>query len=151
MTKPVQQRLEDNHTPVPESGCWLWLGCVDGSGYGMIRVDGKTERTHRLSFSLSNNGIPEGLHVLHHCDVRSCINPDHLYAGTNSDNIADKVRRGRVKAGFQKGIKNINAKLTIEQANEIRASSLTQMEIAKKYGIGQTTVSEIKLNKTWKD
>lgn len=151
MTKPARQRLEDRCIPVPESGCLIWLGALDGSGYGIIRIDGKTFRTHRASFYFANNGIPDGLHVLHHCDIRCCINPDHLYTGTNSDNIADKVKRGRVVTTFKNGADNPNAVLTAEKVKEIRLSTLTQVEIAKKYGVGQTTVSDIKTNKIWKD
>lgn len=82
-------------------GCWLWTGALNDAGYGMISdragtVSGSTaKRAHRMSYELHKGPIPDGLHLLHSCDVRKCVNPDHLSVGTNQDNIADRVSKGR--------------------------------------------------------
>lgn len=76
-------------------GCWLWKGTRNMKGYGTIKKDRKTYRAHRVSWELHNGPIPEGKQVLHKCDMRSCVNPDHLYLGTNIENVRDKMVRGR--------------------------------------------------------
>lgn len=74
--------------------CWLWLGgAIDG--YGTITEEGRTVRAHRVSYKLHVGPIPTGLFVLHHCDVPSCVNPDHLFLGTHSDNMKDRQMKGR--------------------------------------------------------
>lgn len=97
--KPLAEKV-DNYVPVPECGCWLWMGCVDRDGYGRMRglVDGVVwfMFAHRASFIVHKGNIPNRLHVLHRCDVPSCINPDHLYAGTHQQNMQDKQERNPV-------------------------------------------------------
>ncbi len=81
--------------PVPEAGCFVWLGCMSTSGYGRVRSDGKTQQAHRVAWQQTNGVIPEGMQVCHKCDTRCCVNPDHLFLGTNGDNIRDMVAKGR--------------------------------------------------------
>jgi hypothetical protein len=78
-----------------ESGCHLWMGARNIWGYGRHKVDGKTCAAHRTAWGLANGSIPEGLLVLHHCDNPCCVNPDHLYVGTQADNMRDMFARGR--------------------------------------------------------
>jgi hypothetical protein len=78
-----------------EEGCWEWTGTIEKNGYGSIYVGGKTERAHRISYTLAIGQIPTGRLVCHHCDNRRCVRPDHLYAGTHGTNITDAYRRGR--------------------------------------------------------
>lgn len=79
--------------------CWLWTGRQFWDGYGAFdrRIDGvkKIFKAHRQSYELSVGAIPDGLHVLHRCDVRLCVRPDHLFLGTNDDNVADRTAKGR--------------------------------------------------------
>jgi len=95
--------FERNFIPEPNSGCFLWIGTIIPKGYGHFKCDGKTFRAHRYSWELENGKIPDGLHVLHRCDIRSCVNVDHLFLGTNADNMADRGRKGRTQ---NIGIKN---------------------------------------------
>lgn len=82
---------------LPWSGCWIWLGgLVDPKGYGSFKFDGES-RAHRSAWALFHGPIPDGLHVLHRCDVPSCVNPAHLFLGTNNDNIADASAKGRLR------------------------------------------------------
>ena len=90
----VRAYIEAKSTLVPWSGCWLWNGGLNPSGYGVLGIIGRNQRAHRVSFEEFNGKIPEGMQVLHRCDVKSCVNPAHLYAGTVQDNANDRVKRG---------------------------------------------------------
>jgi hypothetical protein len=74
--------------------CWLWTASLVG-GYGRIKVDGRGEYAHRLSWEMSHGPVPDGLCVLHHCDVRRCVKPGHLFLGTRLDNNKDRDQKGR--------------------------------------------------------
>src|ERR1700761_773896 len=84
---------------VDENGCWIWNGAVSGNGYGINTRAGKGKRMHREYYTHFKGPIPEGMHVCHRCDVPRCVNPDHLFLGTNADNMADKVAKGRQTRG----------------------------------------------------
>lgn len=86
-------RLESKILPEPNSGCWLFTG--GGTRYGLIWVDGKQCLAHRVMWELVKGPIPEGRAICHHCDVGFCINPDHLFVGTQQENIQDSIRKGR--------------------------------------------------------
>lgn len=76
-------------------GCWLWQGRVGTHGYGMLSHNGKLTTAHRVSYVLKYGDIPSGMIVCHHCDVRRCVNPEHLFLGTHLDNMRDCVAKGR--------------------------------------------------------
>lgn len=145
----LDKRLSEKYIPEPNSGCWLWLGgMTKENGYGKISIDGKFHKAHRTMFELHCGEIPEGFEVCHSCDVPSCVNPDHLFAGTHIDNMADRDRKGRRIA--PKGTTNGFAKLTDETVRAIRAAATgTQEEIAQRFGIDQTNVSLILRGKRW--
>ena len=95
----ILERFEAKYVPEPNTGCWLWIGASDdrpGKGYGFIRFRGrKNWSAHRVSYTLFRGEIPEGMHVCHSCDTPACVNPDHLWLGTNQDNQLDKSIKGR--------------------------------------------------------
>lgn len=123
--------------PITESGCWIWmLRLAKESGYGEFHFYGTTELAHRVSYKLFVGDIPSGLFVCHKCDVRECVNPNHLFVGTHRDNMRDMVRKGRGKRGKSKV-------LTKEQINEIRGSSIPQRTLAKQYGVCQQYISMV--------
>jgi len=145
--RTILERFEEKYIPEPMSGCFLWTASVNNSGYGWIGVNGKTVGAHRLSYELFIGSVPDGLCVLHKCDVRSCVNPDHLFLGTYKDNRADMIAKGR--APDMKGVNGGGAKLTEEQVLEIRVASGTHRQIASRYGIVNSLVSYIKNRKSW--
>ena len=93
---PVADRFQEGYLPEPTSGCWLWKRAINSAGYGLIGKEGKLYTAHRISWELHNGPIPEGIQVCHKCDVKYCVNPDHLFLGTQKDNMDDAVRKGRV-------------------------------------------------------
>lgn len=132
--------------------CWNWVGEKDGGGYGRTRWEGKCHKAHRIAWRLLRGKIPAGLFVLHHCDNRSCCNPEHLYLGTQADNMRDMVERKRRK-GIGCGEKNGRSKLTQEQAEAIcllyAAGQMSQQKIANQFGVSQFAVSAIVRNKRY--
>lgn len=89
--------FNDNYVPEPNSGCWLWIRrYTRGMGYGSFQINRqKNVRAHRHSWEIHKGPIPAKTHVLHRCDVPSCVNPDHLFLGTAKDNMLDKAAKGR--------------------------------------------------------
>lgn len=89
---------------IQENGCWEYCGYIGTHGYGQIRiggrVNGKLLRTHRVAYDLVKGDIPKGINVLHTCDNPKCVNPDHLFLGTQQDNVDDCINKGR--RGFQR-------------------------------------------------
>jgi hypothetical protein len=109
----------------------------------MMKVDGSPVTAHRVAWELTNGPIPPGLHICHRCDNPPCVTPAHLFVGTNLDNIADKVAKGRQR-GARAGERHHNAKLSDADADGIRASSKMQKELAAEYGVSQSLVSLIR-------
>lgn len=124
--------------------CWPWTGALNrAGGYGHLSWGGRTIYAHRLAHTLRKGPIPEGMQILHACDNPLCCNPAHLSAGTQAENIADMVAKGRHAVGER----NARTKLTDEQVEAIRKDPRTQSVIAAEYGIRQSLVSMIKAGK----
>lgn len=131
--------------------CWLWRGSRRRA-YGRMEYQGGTYSAHRLAYLLAYGSIPFPLFVLHRCDNPLCVRPDHLFVGTPSDNMCDKVSKGRQ---FRpRGEKNgKSAKLTWKEVAEIRRkrASNTLQQLADEYGVTISNISAIALNKSWKE
>jgi hypothetical protein len=135
-----------------EGGCWLWRLSQDKDGYGRTCFLGKVDKAHRVAWMLYHGPVPEELCVLHKCDVPACINPDHLFLGTELDNAQDRDTKGRT--GDTAGEKNGAVKLTWPVVRQIRkelAEGLEQVPIAEKYGVSKSLISQIHTNKIWRE
>ena len=131
--------------------CWQWMLSSDSRGYGEIRLQNRLWRSSRVAYHLRHGSIPSGMHVLHKCDNPLCCNPDHLFAGTNFDNMQDMLKKGRGKNRFTKR-PNVT-RLTAEQVREIRklhAAGSSSKVLGKTYRIDPKTVSRIVNRHTWK-
>jgi hypothetical protein len=141
---------EFKHPRMPEAfwshvektdGCWIWHRGIDKQGYGTLKCWGKVSKAHRVSWELHNGPIPDDLFVCHKCDNPPCVNPEHLFLGTNKDNCDDRDRKGRV-----------NTVLTAEQVLEIRSlceHGMLQRVVAARYGVQQSLISLIVNRKIW--
>lgn len=150
--------------------CWPWMGTrVDG--YGQATFGGRRQPAHRVAWELTCGAIRDGLWALHHCDNRPCCNPSHLFLGTNADNVADKMAKGReargerlaaaIRPSIQRGDAHYSrrhpeamkhgedvssARLTwgqVAEARSLRACGLTQRAIAAKFGVARSTISYV--------
>jgi len=131
------------------SSCWNWKGAKDYDGYGFIKhKDGTQLRAHRVSYEIHFGTFNKNLFVCHHCDNPSCVNPEHLFLGTNSDNQLDMYKKGL--GPDLSGENNPASKLTLEEVNKIRADTRTHIKIATDYGISLGQISNIKRRKQWK-
>ncbi len=144
--------------------CWLWTAS-NNYQYGTLNIKNKICKAHRLSWELHYGKIPDELHVLHHCDIPLCVNPDHLFLGSHQDNMKDMIEKGRetFKKGFDikkvcpnlvinnKGERNGRSKLTEKDVLEIRklSSLMTHVKLAKIFKMSPVTISEIVNNKSW--
>lgn len=116
------------------------------NGYGQAHYAGRTVLVHRIAWELANGPVDGGLYVLHRCDNRRCVNISHLFLGSFDDNMADMVAKSRQAHGERNG----HAKLTEQDVLAIRASSDLHADLAKRYGVSQGHVSEIRSHKTWR-
>lgn len=147
--------------------CWLWTGCVQ-YGYGLVGIGGNTFKVQRVSWGITNGQIPHGMLVCHKCDVRNCVNPDHLFLGTHDDNNKDMKRKGRAATGDRNGTRlhpeSIpkgeqhwwSAKLNAKTVRAIRSLAApgslhgVKAEMARRFGVSQTTIGHVLSRKTWR-
>lgn len=138
VTVSKKEFFEERFTPEPNSGCWLWVGPIKRGKdiRGIFCFDGDKKQAHRVSYELYKGIIPDALHVCHTCDVTTCVNPDHLFLGTHTENMQDSARKGRKSRKIVKwGDQNPSSKLTEEQVAEIKSRQFGPTYYAKKFGI----------------
>jgi hypothetical protein len=129
-------RLMADVVMVPLVGCWLWTGALSDSGYGSVWLRGRVMGAHRAFYTLLVGAIPPGQHVCHRCDTRACVNPYHLFLGSRSDNMRDSAEKGRM--GHR------TAKLTYEQALEVKASTKRGVDLARRFGVSENVICNIR-------
>ena len=148
--RPDQYFIDRFHSQIEKTdSCWLWTGSVSAQDYGHFwaRYEGEQfYKAHRYSYRIHHGPIPEGLHVLHSCDVCRCVNPRHLSVGTQAMNM----RQCRLKGRSNRGSINGRAKLTEDQVMEIiNTPNETCAALGKKYGVHNSVISNIRIGKKW--
>jgi len=135
----------------PSTGCWNWTGVISPNGYGRIKWCQKNHGVHRAAYlTLLGKPIPQGFSVLHKCDNKRCLNPSHLYIGTQKDNVADREERTR----SYKGSGNPNARLNEDDLVQILRMGqlgLRHKDIAQIFGVSRATISQFLQGRTWRD
>ncbi len=133
-----------------DDDCWLWVGKnKNRKGYGRLKIDGKSVQSHRFSYQLHYGSIPDGLLVCHTCDTPACVNPKHLFLGTNADNVADRDRKGRKALGEHNG----KSKLSLADVVLVKSmftQGLSNCEIGRRLSINHSTVRAIRNGVTWR-
>lgn len=141
-TRPYQERFWEKVCESGSEGCWLWTATTDRKGYGQFTpTHNHKVLAHRFAWFLVFGAYPIGL-LCHRCDIPLCVNPSHMFVGTQSDNLRDMVAKDR---------HHNNHKLSVEEASEIFSlrGKATQSTIAKKFGVAQSMISRIHLGKAW--
>lgn len=141
--------------------CWNWTAHVPPKGYGQMAMDanGYRETSHRAAYIYHRGDIPTGIQVLHSCDNKKCVNPNHLHLGTRIDNAREAVERGLYVRGSEwkslhsaslpKGENHKRAKLTADKVRRIRASSKSGVALAREFGMAPTNISRIRRGLAW--
>lgn len=148
----MPERFWQKTVPIPEAGCLLFTGCVDVIGYGRFPYMGEN-KAHRVAWILAHGQIPEGMKVLHKCDVRSCVNPSHLFLGTQKDNVQDCLSKGRHRSTPRFGESNPMSRLKAHQVQQIKKDislGASQISQAIAYGVSPMTISRIVRGESWK-
>lgn len=138
---------------INESGCWMWTGGTRPNSKGVPYPrhwtdDFKSISAHRFSFELVHGAIPQGMYVCHKCDTPLCVNPDHLFLGSHQDNMRDMVAKQRSFVGRGEDKKG-RAKLTNQQADQIRKMSMSHTKIGAMFGVSATTIGRIKRKESY--
>jgi hypothetical protein len=128
-----------------ECGCWIWMGALDRKGYGRHGVprQKRTASAHRSAYAATFGPIPDGMAACHRCDTPSCVNPSHLFLGTQQVNCEDMARKGR------HGLAKIGAAQAAEIKRRLRAGEMHR-SIAEDFGVDRSTITQINRNKSWR-
>ena len=150
--KSLGKRFAEKYKVDPDTDCWIWTASAHPTGYGWIRARGKAARAHRVSWELHRGTIPKGMCICHRCDRPSCVNPDHLFIGTQADNMRDRNSKGRWRSGCRdiRGSKNGQSKLTEENVLFIRKKTMKQKDYANIFGVDPTLISQVQARKIWR-
>lgn len=151
MAKSLRDRLLALSSQDPNGGCWPWRGYKNAIGYGKVGKRGGPVSAHRAAYEEFVGPIPAGLFVLHKCDNRACINPSHLFLGTQKDNMADMAAKKRRRGvGGARGSSNHHSKLTESEVLFMRSSGEDYKTLAGKFGICRSYAWAVLHRKTWK-
>lgn len=131
----------------PNGDCWVWTGWVDREGYGkFMRSERSSTGAHRFAYEDTYGVIPDGYFVCHRCDTPACVRPDHLFLGTNQENVSDMVAKKRHRFGET----FTRSKLTDTAVMDIRSSKASAAVLADRYGVSKTTILQVRSGRTWR-
>lgn len=149
----AKEKFKESVFPNPVTKCWMWMACTNRRNYGIMGIVSAPWLAHRYSYERFVGPIPDGLEVLHNCDNPSCVNPDHLRVGTQTENMRDMDMRGRRVNTPQRGERHGCSKLTADNVNSIRlrhSSPKDTATLALEFGVSTSAVRRIISGKNWK-
>lgn len=147
MIESLRQYIEARVMPVTESGCWIWIGYLSSRGYGFVYHTPKPELlAHRASWHVHNGPVPDGMRVCHRCDIRCCVNPDHLFLGTDADNMRDRDIKDRVAHG----VRSAQHRLKPADVYLIRASADRSSDLARQFGVTPQAIGAVRSRRSWR-
>jgi hypothetical protein len=152
MAKSIEDRFWKKVKKGSPNECWEWSGSKNGDGYGRFSYGKITQYAHRVVWILKYNKIPKNIQVLHHCNNPSCVNPIHLFLGTQKDNMNDRDKKGRTPHTRLFGSKNGKSKLIEEQVITIRILhkiGFSLIELSRIYKVNVTTIEDITNRHSW--
>ena len=139
----------DKSAAGPNGDCWEWQAYLNARGYGVINVFGKLDLAHRISWAFAfDRKVPDGMCVCHSCDNPKCVNPAHLWIGTNRDNVNDRQRKGRHTPC--RGTQNGKSKLSEAEVLQIRASTGSHAELSRQFGVTHQVIRAIRVGQIWR-
>ncbi len=133
-----------------EDECWEWQSCLVCKGYGGFKYKGKQVRAHRFSYELNKGPIENGLFVCHKCDNPKCVNPSHLFLGTNLENMKDKTNKGRAAKGEKQHLAKLTEKQVVEIRQKYATKNYTQSQLGREYNVDYKSICYIINRITWK-
>ena len=152
MLDGLPERFTDRIHEMPYCGCHLWDGYTKPTGYGRVQWKGRMWLLHRLAWTLTHGPVPDNVCVCHRCDVRSCVNPDHLFLGTHAENMADMKSKGRAKG--TRGEDNKMSKLTSAQVLDVRrryaGGGVTYSQLGRELGVHKTLIGYVVRKEIWR-
>jgi hypothetical protein len=135
----------------PDTGCTLWQGWRNASGYGCVSYRGRTYGAHRLAYALAHGTVPAGACVLHRCDTPACVNDGHLYAGTQAENNRDRMAKHRSATGERSGRSKLTAQDVADMRRDYAGGAIVLRDLAKRYGVDKSTAALAVTGATWAD
>lgn len=149
----IAESFDDHYLVDEKTGCWNWVRARDSDGYGHFVLNGRWQKAHRYAYERVHGPLAAGLKACHRCDNPPCVNPAHIFAGTNSDNMKDATRKGRAKAPVFTGEAHGMAIVTEAEVLEIRrrrAAGERRVDVARRIGISPELTYRIEKRKIWR-
>ena len=144
----TRERIEEKITRIPEAGCWVWMGSTQVRGYGELISNNRKYLAHRASYEAFVGEIPKGMYVCHACDNVYCVNPNHLFLGTQKQNLQDMASKGRSTWGEKNPMAKLDA-YTVKRIREGIQEGLTDSSLAKSWMVCRQTINSIRNGKAW--
>lgn len=144
----IKEKIK-KYTVVDDNNCWIWQGSKHRQGYGNLNYKRIPSLAHRVSWMVHKGDIPEGVKVCHKCDITSCVNPDHLFLGTQKENVSDAIQKGKYSNRLIGKRRN---KLNHEQVQEIKklhCDGINRKDLEIKFSVSKTCIAKILTNRSW--
>lgn len=149
-TPPITEHFWAQVEILDQDDCWEWQGLRNRKGYGQLWFIDQTIAAHRAAWILTHGPIPDGLWVLHKCDNPPCTNINHLFLGTNDDNVADKIAKNRQVHGANHPLAKLTDKQVVEARQRYAAGGISIAALARKYGVSGVSMRNVLYRATWR-